>query len=146
MHARSSIRQAFITQLQDNTAAKGRVYDSRIYNLEKYSLPGIIVFTDHEDIATDTISFPRSQSRTLRATVECYAKNNDAVCVEIDNLSLEVEQLILADSNLGNLVKDCRLESVDINFNNDGEKPLSVATLIFSVLYRTKENNPSVII
>ena len=145
-HARSIIKQLFITRLIGNTDADDRVYDSRIYNFSKNSLPGINVFADHEEIVTNTINFPRSQNRVLRIVVEIYAKNNDRVAVQIDNLCFSVESLILADNNLGGAVKDCRLESVDINFNNDGEKPVSVATLTFMVAYRIKEHQPTIII
>lgn len=145
-HPRVTIRQEFVNRLLGNTAAQRRVYDSRVYLLEGRSLPAIIVFSDHEDIVTDTISFPRSQSRTLRVTVQCYAKNNDTVSTEIDNLVLEVEQLMMADNNLGGLVKDCRMESCDIALNNDSEKPVAVASLVFVVLYKVKENAPSVTI
>lgn len=145
MHARTSIRQAFIARLCGATVAEARVYDSRIYSLAKQALPAIIVFSDHEDVVTDTISFPRSQSRTLRLTVQCYTKNNNAVTTEIDALTLQVEQLIMADSRIGGLVLDCKLESIAISFNNEGEKPVSVASLIFVVSYRARENNPTLV-
>jgi hypothetical protein len=145
-HLRITIRQEFVNRLLGNTPAQRRVYDSRVYTLEKQTLPAIIVFSDHEDIATDTISFPRSQSRTLRVTVQCYVKNNDTVSTEVDNLVLAVEQLLMTDSTLGGLAKDFRIESCDISMNHDGERPVAVASLVFVVLYKVKENAPSVMI
>lgn len=146
MHPRSIIRNVFIARIRGNTAAEDRVYDSRIYNLDRNSLPGIIVFTENEEIITDTINYPRSQNRILKVNVECYVKASDDVSGKIDDLCLEIEQIILSDGNLGRIVTDCRLESCNITFNNDGEKPVSVASLIFSVNYRSIENALSITI
>ncbi|PCJ29610.1 MAG: hypothetical protein COA94_01020 [Rickettsiales bacterium] len=146
VHARTNIRRAFIDLLIGATDAGARIYDSRIYTLEKRSLPEIIVFSDHEEIITDTISWPRSQERSLRVSVECYVKSGNEVSSAVDNISAQVESLILASSNLGGICKDCRLEATDISLNNDGEQPVALASLVFAVLYRTLENSPEIIV
>ena len=145
-HARTIIRAKFIELLHGNTVAGDKVFDSRIYNIEQHSLPAIIVFSEHEEITTETISYPRTQNRMLRVNVECYIKNKDHLSTKIDDLTLSVECLLQASINLEDTCKDCRLETIDINFNIDGEKPVAVASLIFTVFIQTKENNPAIII
>ncbi|HJD59266.1 MAG TPA: hypothetical protein LFW20_01090 [Rickettsia endosymbiont of Omalisus fontisbellaquei] len=76
--------------------------------------------------------------------MECYAKATKDVNVIIDNIALEVEKLVTNSFVLKKLCKDYRLQSTDINLNYDGDQPVAVTTLTFSVAYRTKENNPEV--
>ncbi|KJV81257.1 hypothetical protein RHORCCE3_0440 [Rickettsia hoogstraalii str. RCCE3] len=146
MHARTRIRQTFVELLQGKTLVGTKVYDSRLYTMEFTSLPGIIVFSLNEEVATSTISPPRSQDRSVKIVVECYAKAAKDVNVTVDNIALEVEKLVTNSFVLKKLCKDCRLQSTDTSLNYDGDQPVAVATLTFSVHYRTKENNPTIII
>ena len=144
-HARTNIRQRFVALLQGQTTAGDRVYDSHTYNLEHQALPAIIIFSDHEEVITETISFPRSQTRNLKVTVQCYCKATADISREIDNLALQVETLVQANSNLEGFCKDCRLESTDINLHSELEQPVAIS-LVFNTLYRTKEHRPDNII
>ncbi|WP_417904524.1 hypothetical protein [Candidatus Tisiphia endosymbiont of Micropterix aruncella] len=146
LHARTSIRQTFVDILKGKTAAKDKVYDSRLYSMNDSTLPGIIIFSSQEEIVTSTISPPRCQNRTARITVECYAKATTSVNIIVDNMTAEVESLVLNNPELKKLCKDCRLESTDINLNSDGDQPVAVASLVFTVIYQTKETSPNIII
>ena len=145
-HSRTSIRQAFVAILKGNSAAGNNVFDSRLYNMNEQSLPAIIIFSNSEEVITSTISPPRCQNRTVKIIVECYAKTTNQVNIIVDNLAAEVEYLVLTAPELRKLCKDCRLESTDISLNSDGDQPVAVASLVFSVSYRTKENAPDTII
>ncbi len=146
MHARTIIRQTFVELLKGRTTTANRVYDSRLYNLESVGLPSIIVFATNETIATNTISKPRSQDRSLRITVECYAKATATVNVIVDNLAVQIEQLVASNQILRGLCKDCQLESTDINLNSEGDQPVAVVSIVFLVSYRTHEDRPEIII
>jgi len=146
MHARTRIRKAFVELLQGKTLVGTKIYDSRLYTMEFTSMPGIIVFSPNEEVATNTITPPRSQDRSVKIVVECYAKATKDVNITVDNITLEVEKLVTNSLVLKKLCKDYRLQSTDINLNYDGDQPVAVATLTFSVSYRTKENNPEIII
>jgi hypothetical protein len=145
-HARSIIRKAFVDALKGKTAAGNKVYDSRLYNMDNTSLPGIIVFSSSENVVTSTISPPRSQERQLKVTVECYAKTGTQVNSVIDDLAAEVEEQIAASKLLPTICKDCRLESTDIQLNSDGDQPVAVASLVFALLYCSREDRPDRII
>lgn len=146
MHARTNIRSKCLEILKNNVSAGSHVYDSRTYRLESGVLPAIIIFTDHEEVVTDTIGYPRTQNRRLKLTIQCYCKVIDNVCREIDKLILEVEQRIASSSNLQGICKDCRLESTDITTHTESEQPVAIATMVFDVMYSTKENKPDLII
>ncbi|WP_341755600.1 hypothetical protein [Candidatus Tisiphia endosymbiont of Ptychoptera albimana] len=86
--------------LKGKTAAKDKVYDSRLYSMNDSTLPGIIIFSSQEEIVTSTISPPRCQNRTARITVECYAKATTSVNIIVDNMTAEVESLVLNNPEL----------------------------------------------
>jgi hypothetical protein len=115
-----------------------------MYNIDEYSLPSIIVFSNNEEVLTSTMSSPRLQNRTLKITVECYGKATNQVKKLMDDLTLEVEQLIYSNEALKKLCKDCKLESTDMQLNSNADKPVAVASLVFSVLYLTKEDNSAI--
>jgi hypothetical protein len=144
VHIRTTIRQAFVDTLKGHTAAGDKVYDSRMYNIDESSLPSIIIFSNNEEILTSTMGLPRLQNRTLKITVECYGKATNQVKKLMDDLTLEVEQLIYSNEALKKLCKDCKLESTDMQLNSNADKPVAVASLVFSVLYLTKEDNPTI--
>ena len=146
MHSRGSIRAGFVELLKDYTHAAERVYDSRVYNLAQGDLPAIIVFTEHEEVVTESISYPRTQNRRLKLSLQCYCKTTGNICMDVDILVLEVEKLIMASGNLQGKCKDCKLESTDITTHNEGEQPVAIATIIFDVLYNTKEDKPDILI
>ena len=145
-HARTLIRHAFIALLKGKTLAKDRVFDSRLYPMEHSSLPGIIIFSNNEEISTTTITHPRLQERTLRMIVECYFKAANEVNMECDCLAAQVEKTILAPSALKAVCrfdyKDCKLESIDTTLNSDGDMPIVVTSLVFAVIYAVKEGAP----
>ena len=62
----------------------------------------------------------------------------------IDTISKEVEEAIAADRTLDGLAKDCYLESTEIEFNGEGEKPLGYVSLTFLTNYYVQETNPDV--
>ena len=145
-HARTTIRQAFVRALKGKTEAGNNVFDSRLYSMESGALPGIIVFSSNEEVITSTLSPPRSQDRIVKITVECYAKAATSANMVVDNLAAGVEGAVFRDPNLPKIYKDCKLESTNISLNSDGDQPVALASLVFSVLYRTREDSPDTII
>lgn len=142
-HYRTLIRKNFVSLLKGKTIAGDNVFDSRLYPMEHTSLPGIIIFTDNEEVTTSTIGYPRLQERILRVSVECYFKATNEVNAQSDILALQVEKAILSTPNLVGLYKSWKLESTETKLNSDGDKPCVVLTLMFRVSYTTKEGNPS---
>lgn len=141
-HARTQIRQAVVTLLKGNTSAGNNVFEARVYALDDPKLPALLVYTKQETVGEQTIGYPRTQQRELQLTVEAYVKARGKVDEDTDTLALEIEQLIAADPSLGGLVRDIALDTTETQFSDDGEKPVAVAILTFSVLYTVKEHEP----
>ena len=142
MHARTQIRKAAITLLKSNTAAGDNVFEARVYSLNEPKLPALLVYTKQETVGEQSISRPRTHQRELMLTIEAYVKARGNVDELTDDLALEVEQLIATDPTLGGLVKDIVLDTTETQFSDDGERPIAVAVLTYSILYVVKENAP----
>ena len=57
-------------------------------------------------------------------------------------LAAEVETALAADITFGGLAKDLRLARTEIGFEDDNEQFVSGIRMVFTVLYRTRENAP----
>ena len=81
---------------------------------------------------------------TVDPSPEGFAKATSNFDDTIDTISKEVEEAIAADRTLGGLAKDTYLESTEIEFNAEGEKPLGYVSMTFLTNYYVKETNPDV--
>jgi len=146
-HARTQIRNAVTALLLNNTSVGAKVYESRIYPLDNPKLPAILVYTKQETVDDQmSMSRPRTQHRELQLTIEAYVKANSNIDETADGLALEIEQIIGGDPHIGGLVKDTILDTTEIQYSDEGEKPIAVVTLTFAVLYAVKENAPQTLI
>jgi len=143
-HIRQQIREYFGTTLTGLTTTGSNVYESRVYPLENAKLPALIIYTKSETSEPIVIGTDRVMSRELAVVVEGYAKATSDFDDTIDTISKEVEQAIAADRTLDGKAKDTYLESTEIEFNGEGEKPLGYVSLTFLTNYYVKEKNPDV--
>ena len=141
-HIRQQIREKFGTTLTGLTTTGSRVYESRVYPLE--TVPALVIYTKSEASEPIVIGTDRVMSRELSVVVEGYAKATSNFDDTIDTISKEVEEAIAADRTLDGLAKDCYLESTEIEFNGEGEKPLGYVSLTFLTNYYVQETNPDV--
>jgi len=142
MHARTQIRQTVIALLSGSTSAGNNVFEARVYPLNEPKLPVLLVYTKQETVGEQSISRPRTHQRELMLTIEAYIKARGNVDELTDDLALEVEQLIATNSTLDGLVKDIVLDTTETQFSDEGERPIAVAVLTYSILYVVKENMP----
>lgn len=143
-HIRQQIREKFGTLLTGLTTTSSNVYQSRVYPLENANLPALIIYTKSEESEPIVIGVDRVMSRVLSVVVEGYTKATSNFDDTIDTISKEVEAAIAADRTLDGLTKDTYLESTEIEFNAEGEKPLGYVSLTFLTNYYVKENAPDV--
>ena len=141
-HIRQQIREKIGTTLTGLNTTGSRVYESRVYPLE--TVPALVIYTKAESSEPIVIGTDRVMSRELSVVVEGYAKATSNFDDTIDTISKEVEEAIAADRTLDGLAKDCYLESTEIEFNAEGEKPLGYVSLTFLTNYYVKETNPDV--
>ena len=143
-HIRQQIREKFGTTLIGLTTTGSNVYQSRVYPLENSNLPALIIYTKAEESEPIVIGTDRVMSRLLSVVVEGYTKATSNFDDTIDTISKEVEAAIAADRTLDGLAKDTYLESTEIEFNAEGEKPLGYVSLTFLTNYYVKEKAPDV--
>ena len=143
-HIRQQIREYFGTTLTGLSTTGSNVYESRIYPIENSKLPALVIYTKSETSEPIVIGTDRVMSRELSVVVEGYAKATSDFDDTVDTISKEVEEAIAADRTLDGKAKDTYLESTEIEFNGEGEKPLGYVSLTFLTNYYVKETNPDV--
>ena len=143
-HIRQQIREYFGTTLTGLTTTGSNVTESRVYPIEDSKLPALVIYTKSETSEPIVMGTDRVMSRELSVVVEGYAKATSNFDDTIDTISKEVEEAIAADRTLDGLAKDTYLESTEIEFNAEGEKPLGYVSLTFLTNYYVQETNPDV--
>ena len=143
-HIRQQIREYFGTTLTGLSTTGSNVYESRIYPIENSKLPALVIYTKSETSEPIVIGTDRVMSRELSVVVEGYAKATSDFDDTVDTISKEVEEAIAADRTLDGKAKDTYLESTEIEFNGEGEKPLGYVSLTFLTNYYVQETNPDV--
>jgi hypothetical protein len=143
-HIRQQIRERAGTVLTGLTTTGSNVFETRIYPLENTNLPALVIYTKNETSEPLVISTNRLMSRELELIVEVYVKQTSNFDDQVDKICKEVEVAISADTTLNNLAKDCFLQSTEIEYNTEGEQPLSYAVLTFLTNYYVQETAPDV--
>ena len=145
-HARTQIRNAVTVLLKAYTSVGSNVYESRVYPLNNPKLPAILVYTKEETLLEQSISKPRTMQRQVQLVLEIYAKASSNVDETIDNLAAEIEQLLGGDPTIGGKAKDSMLVTTEIQFSDEGEKPIAIGILNYAVHYAVKENTPQTLV
>ena len=143
-HIRQQLRERAGTVLTGLTTTGSNVFETRIYPLENTNLPALVIYTKNETSEPIVISTNRLMSRELELVVEVYVKQTSNFDDQVDKICKEVEVAISADTTLNGLAKDCFLQSTEIEYNTEGEQPLSYAVLTFLTNYYVQETAPDV--
>ena len=107
-------------------------------------MPAIIIYTKSEDSEPVVIGTNRLMNRELTLAVEAYVKSVSNSDDTIDTITKEVESALAADTTLDGLAKDTYLESTEITYTGEGEKPIAVCTMNFIIEYCTNQSSPDV--
>ena len=86
----------------------------------------------------------RTMERSLTVNIEGYVKANSNFDDTVDTICKEVETAMATDTTLNGLAKDSFLETTEIEFNAEGEKPVGFVTMSFKVDYYVLESSPDV--
>lgn len=141
-HARQQIRERVATVVTGLTTTAGRVYQSRIYNLEKTDLPCLLVYSRNEDSERDTHTSTNGLARNLSIVIEGYQKGASNLDDSLDTIAEEVETALGADPTLNALVKDQSIQASEIEYTGEGETPIGLVRMTFEVNYRTTTTAP----
>lgn len=143
-HVREQIRARIITNVTGLTTTGSRVFDSRIYPVEKTELPGLLVFTVSEESEPVRIGPNRLLERNLALIVQGYCESNSDFDGIIDNICKEVEIALASDRTVNGLAKDLYIQGTEISFDGSGNKPVGYVTMNFFVQYFTDAQSPDV--
>lgn len=141
-HVRQQLRERAATTLTGLSTTGSKVYQSRIYPLGNSNLPGLLIYTKSEDSEAVTMTGARTLLRNLSLVIEGYVKAVSNYDDTVDTIAKEVETAMGNDVTLNGLAKNSYLESTEIQYDGEGEKPVAVVSLTYSVEYMTKENAP----
>ena len=135
-HNRKAIRDRMIVILTGLVTTGPRVFASRVYPLQTPDLPGLLVFTELEEV--DSGSMRRGLERALTVLIQAVVKSSGGVIDDtLDTIAEEIEAAIEADPNLSGLALYTQLLSTEIEFNAEAEKPVGIMSIRYQVSYRT---------
>ena len=138
-HVRKQIRDNIITTITGLSTTGSNVYRSRVYPIAEDKLPGVLVYTELEEIETVSITPPRTQMRSLTVRIEAYVKGVSNFDNDLDTISEEVEEALSIDVTRGGLAKDTVVTSFEAEFSGDGDQPVAVGRMSIRVDYATVE-------
>lgn len=141
-HLRKVIRDNIKTALTGLATTGSKVYATRVYPLSNGSLPGIVMYTDAEEVEYATVSLPRTTVRTLAVKVEVYVRGVTGYDDQLDQICAEIEAALYADVTLNGVVKDTKVTAFDADFAGDAEQPVATGVLSVEVLYTAQEGSP----
>ena len=141
-HVRQQIRERAASTLGSLTTTGSRVYESRVYPLGSNNLPGLLIYTKSEDSMPETMGTSRLIMRNLSLVVEGYVKQVSDFDDNVDLICSEVETAMAGDITLNGLAKDSFLESTEINYDAEGDQPVGVCAMTYSVKYANAEADP----
>jgi hypothetical protein len=140
-HVRKQIRDRVVVDLTNLATTGTKVFQTRFYPLATAKLPGLAVYTNSETVEASTVTRPRTMVRVVEVVVEGYAQAKTGLDDTMDQIGVEVEEAIAADSTLNGLVKDIKLVSVEVDYGADGEQPVGTIRMVFEATYVTLETD-----
>ena len=148
-HLRTQIRKQIVSELAVLAPLTVESVEStRMYAFREDQLPAINVYVASEDSEITTLGGKLNSSmaqrlmlRTLTFPVTVYLSATADVDDAMDGIAVEVEK-ILGNSLLNNLVQATELTSTVPTIDAEGEVPVGVLTMNWTVLYQTVEGEP----
>jgi hypothetical protein len=142
-HIRRQIREGIGVAVTSLATTGSRVFQSRVYPLQTAELPGLLIFSNDEDVAVETIHGPRLLHRNVRVQVVAVAKAALDVDDTLDQICMEVETALTDPvATLASIAKSIVLVSTAFELEGSAEKPTGSATMTFDVEYYNLENAP----
>ena len=141
-HVRQQIRERIATNCTGLTTTGTNVFQSRIYNLESGNLPCLLIYSKSEPSERLTMQPTDSLNRDLDVVVEGYVRAT-TIDDTLDTISAEVEVAIAGDPTCNDLAIDTFLSSTEIDYDGEGDQPIGVVRMTWSVNYETKTTVPT---
>lgn len=134
MHARQQIRNTVAGLLAGLVG--GNVFVSRMRPAD--ALPCLLVTTDSEDVQPGSIG--NLLERELRIVIRVFAKGNASLDDMLDTVAAEVEAALAAG------LPGAVLDKVEIDFDDELERPVGSLMLAYRYTYFTAAGSPGTLI
>jgi hypothetical protein len=138
-HKRAQIKARIQTVLTGLATTGSNVFLSRTYPIATSDLPGLLIYANSESIERLEIGIQNRQQRTLDLSIEAVAKGASAEST-LDQVTVEVEEAMANDQTLNGLAIDSAITDTQIR-QASAESEFFIATMRYTVLYRTIEND-----
>ena len=140
-HVRQTIRDNIVTAVTGLSTTGSNVYRTQIYPLEHSNLPGLCVYASVEDAAIDNMTGTRSLERRCDYIIEAFVRAASNYDNTMDTICAEIEAAMATDVSRGGNAKDTVLTRSEFEYSEEGDRPMAMARLTYSVQYRTAINN-----
>jgi hypothetical protein len=138
-HKRAQIKARIQTVLTGLATTGSNVFQSRTYPIATSDLPGLLIYANSESIERLEIGIQNRQQRNLDLVIEAVAKGASAEST-LDTITVEVEEAMANDQTLNGLAIDSAITDTQIR-QASAESEFFIATMRYTVLYRTIEND-----
>jgi hypothetical protein len=135
-HVRTQLRTALVATLTGLATTGNRVHASRMRPQGDANLPCLLVTTNDEQIdsTVDAILL-----RDLSVSIRGFAMASAALDDTLDQIALEVESVMASNPR-------AIFERVEIDYDDELEKPVGAITLTYRIQYYTTAADPAVMI
>jgi hypothetical protein len=135
-HVRTQLRTALVAALTGLATTGNRVHASRMRPQGDANLPCLLVTTNDEQIdsTVDAILL-----RDLSVSIRGFAMGNSALDDTLDQIALEVETVMASNPR-------AIFERVEIDYDDELEKPVGAITLTYRIQYYTTAADPAAMI
>ncbi len=138
---RVQIRNRIAELLTDATAAKSRVYATRLKPLDEDThLPAIRIIMGDAEIERFTHGTPGTLQHSCDIRVQCLAGGEKDLADRLEVMAAAAAAALYRQ-NFAGLVHDLTLTGQEIAFPEAGGQPIGVLTLSFECVYLTPEND-----
>lgn len=143
-HVRKTIRDAVVTALTGLTTTGAHVFPGRNYPLESTDLPGLVVYSDEEEVNIGSLGVARTQDRDMSVMIEAHFKDTASLDDKGDTILAEVETALgAAGVNLGG-AKYIQLSHIEFERDGESEQPGARMRMTFKANYYTALGAPTV--
>lgn len=134
-HARQQIREACAALVTGLATTGSRVFQSRMRPADQ--LPCLLVTANDESVAPGSIG--NLYERELQLVIRAFAKGSATLDDTLDQIAQEVEAAMAA-------YQRAQLDKVEVDFDDELEKPVGSIALTYRVSYFTAAGDPGQLI
>ena len=149
-HLRKQIRDRIATNLTGLANTGLNVFPTRFYPLETDQLPALLVFTTEEENDLDgqsTSSAGIGNTRFLTLVIGVHVRESDGDLIDdsLDAISYDVEVAMANDRGINNLALDSYYVGMESELFNDGDQPIAVMTMTYTIEYSVTTSTPDTV-